>query len=324
MDYLVTGATGFVGNNVVRALLDRGQTVRVLVRKTSDDRPLAGLNVDRVVGDICTQADVENAIDGCRHVIHAAASVAIGWRGIEAARKINVDATEHIAAAAAERDAKMIFVSSVDALAPGRRKDLVNEETPYRPKVPCTYVVTKREAELRVLDYVKEGLHANIVNPGFMLGPFDWKPSSGRMLIDVATKFSPFAPPGGMSICDVRDVVAAILTASQNAPPGRRYILAGHNVKFTKAWRLFSKQGNTTGPLSPFGPAVARVVGAMGDLRTRLTGVEGEINSAMLRMACMNHFYSSDRAIAELDYKVRPMEDSIRDAWHWFRENDYV
>ncbi len=324
MDYLVTGATGFVGNNVVRALLDSGQTVRVLVRKTSDARPLDDIDVERVVGDVCSRDDIENAIAGCRHVIHAAASVAIGWQGMEAARKINVGATEPIAVAAAEHGTKLIFVSSVDALAPGRRGELVNEETPYRSKVPCTYVLTKREAELRVLDYVQEGLHANIVNPGFMLGPFDWKPSSGRMLIDVATKFSPFAPPGGMSICDVRDVAAAILTASQNAPSGRRYILAGHNVKFTKAWRLFSKQGNTSGPLSPFGPVVARIVGGIGDLRTRITGVEGEINSAMLRMACMNHYYSSDRAIEELDYKVRPMEDSIRDAWTWFRQNNYV
>ncbi|MFC1757166.1 NAD-dependent epimerase/dehydratase family protein [Planctomycetota bacterium] len=324
MDYLVTGATGFVGNNLVRTLLDKGQTVRVLVRKSSDSRPLEGLRVEQIVGDICSETDVKQAICGCRHVIHAAASIAIGWQGMEAARKINVEATEHIAAAAADAGAKMVFVSSVDAMAPGSRSQPADEETPYRPKVPCTYVLTKREAELRVLDYVQQGLHANIVNPGFMLGPFDWKPSSGRMLIDVATRFFPFAPPGGMSACDVRDVVAAVVRASEIAPSGRRFVLAGHNVKFKKAWGLFSKQGGTRGPISPFGPMVARAIGAIGDLRTRLTGVEREVNSAMLRMACMNHFYRSDRAIAELDYHIRPLEETVGDAWQWFRENNYV
>ena len=324
MDYLVTGATGFVGNNLVRTLLTNGQTVRVLIRPNSDPRPLDGLNVERFVGNVCEREDVDRALLKCSHVVHAAASVAIGRQGFDAARRINVDATEHVARAAANSGAKMVFVSSVDALAPSIRKQPVDEETPYRSKVECTYVITKREAELRVMQHVEQGLHANIVNPGFMLGPFDWKPSSGRMLIDVGKRFTPFAPPGGMSACDVRNVVDAIFTASQRAPSGRRFILAGQNIKFWQAWRLFSKLGGTRGPISPFGPVIARVVGALGDARTKLVGNETEWNSAMLRMSCMNHYYSSNRAIEELGYRIRPFEETAREAWNWFASNGYV
>ncbi|MCA9211644.1 MAG: NAD-dependent epimerase/dehydratase family protein [Planctomycetales bacterium] len=324
MDYLVTGATGFVGNNMVRCLLNNGHSVRVLIRPGSDPRPLEGLDVDCVVGDVCSKEDANRAITGCSNVIHAAASVKIGWQGFDAARKINVAATEHMARGAAESGAKFLFVSSVDALAPSRKKQPVTEDTPDQCKVDCTYCVTKREAELKVLQFAEEGLHAVIANPGFMLGPNDWKPSSGRMLIDVAKKFSPFAPPGGMSICDVRDVVDAIYVASEFAPSGRRFILAGHNVKFWRAWRAFAKAAGTSGPISPFGPLVARIVGMVGDIRTSITGNESEINSAMLRMACMHHYYSSDRAIAELNYRIRPLEETVRDAWQWFATNGYV
>jgi dihydroflavonol-4-reductase len=324
MDYLVTGATGFVGNNLVRRLLERGQTVRVLVREGSDPRPIEGLTVERIVGDVCVKRDVDRAMVGIRCVIHAAANVNIGWRGLDTARKINVDATRYVATAAADSGAKMLLVSTVDALAAGSRKRWVDEESPYKCKVGCTYVLTKREAELLVLELSQNGLHAVIVNPGFMLGPFDWKPSSGRMLLNVGKRFTPFSPSGGMSGCDVRDVVDAIATASQVAPTGRRFILAGHNMKFWTAWRTFSRVAGTRGPISPFGPLIAKAVGAIGDLKTSLTGNETELNSAMLKMSRLNHYYSSERAKKELNYQIRPFEESVRDAWKWFCDNGYA
>lgn len=324
MDYLVTGATGFVGNNLVRRLLDQGHDVRVLVREGSDPRPIEDLSVERVIGNVCAREDVQNAMAGVNCVIHAAANVNIGWQGIDAAREINVIATGYVADVAAKQGAKMVFVSSVDALAPGSRKGPVDEDTPYRCKVACTYVTTKREAELLVIDRVKTGLNATVVNPGFMLGPYDWKPSSGRMLLDVGKRFTPFSPPGGMSACDVRDVADAIIRASQVSPPGRRYILAGHNIKFWTAWRLFSKVAGTHGPISPFGPLIAKIVGAVGDAKTKVTGIETELNSAMLGMSRLHHYYSSERAKSELGYQIRPFEETVRDAWKWFCDNGYV
>src|SRR5690606_37215061 len=128
-------------------------------------------------------------------IVHAAASVHIGWTGIKEARAINVEGTRNVASAALAAGAKMVHVSSIDALGawkPGAPP--IDEETPAVGGVLCPYVITKREAEQVVFDLVRKGLHASIVNPGFMIGPYDWKPSSGKLLLSVARGWGLFVP----------------------------------------------------------------------------------------------------------------------------------
>ena len=192
---LVTGATGLVGDNVVRLLLDRGQQVRVLSRQTADSLPLAGLDVEICRGDICDSAAVRRAVEGASRVVHSAAMVHIGWTGLERQRTVNVEGTRHVAAAARELGARLIHVSTVDTLGRGSRAAPADEETPLGKCVACPYVITKREAERVVLEEVGRGLDAVIVNPAFMLGPWDWKPSSGRMLLAIGRGRGYVAPP---------------------------------------------------------------------------------------------------------------------------------
>ncbi len=194
---LVTGATGLLGNNVVRSLLDRGMPVRVLARENSDARPFAGLQVEMARGDMRDRDAVGRAVEGVSCVIHAAGYVHIGWRGLEQARSINVEGTRHLAEAARAANAKFVHVSSLDALGTCQRGRANDEETPLVGGVPCPYVLTKREGEQVILDLVAGGLDARIVNPGYMIGPYDWKPSSGRMLLQVARGWGLFAPLGG-------------------------------------------------------------------------------------------------------------------------------
>ena len=232
---LVTGATGLVGNNVVRRLLEQGVAVRVLARENIDPRPLAGLDVEIARGDVRDAAAVGQAVRGADCVIHAAGHVHIGWKGMDTARAINVEGTRNIAQAARSEDARLVHVSSIDALGISTAKRTVDEETPPTGGVLCPYVVTKREAEQVVLHEVAQGLRASIVNPGFMIGPNDWKPSSGRMLLQVARGWGLFAPLGSNSYCDVRDVVAGILAAANQGKSGRRYILAGETLTYFQA-----------------------------------------------------------------------------------------
>ena len=168
---LVTGATGLVGNNVVRQLLAAGQPVRVLRRATSDQRPLAGLDIEILTGDVGDVMAVERAVQGADRVIHAAAEVRIGWQGLESARAINVAGTRNVAIAALRAGARLVHVSSVDALGL-RRGAEADEDTAPSGGVLCPYVITKREAEQAILDSVQMGLEAVIVNPAFMLGPW--------------------------------------------------------------------------------------------------------------------------------------------------------
>lgn len=324
MTTLVTGATGLVGNNVVRLLLERGERVRVLVRAASAARPLEDLAVELAQGDVRDERAVRAAVEGVSRVVHSAAQVQIGWTGLASQREINVEGTRHVAAATRDVGAKLVHVSSVDALGIGAEDKPADEETPAVGKVPCSYVISKKEAETAVMEHVARGLHATIVNPGFMLGPWDWKPSSGRMLLEVAKRFTPIAPRGGCSVCDVRDVAGGILAALDQGLPGRRYILAGHNIRYLELWKLFARVTGSRPPFGRGGPLLLLAAGACGDLTTKLTSREPDINSAAVRMGNQFHYYSSVRAEQELGYRNRPLEATVSDAWQWFQTHGYT
>jgi dihydroflavonol-4-reductase len=320
---LVTGATGLLGNNLVRQLLHQGRSVRVLVRNGRDPRPLDGLPVEVFEGDVRDADAVGRAMRDVTDVIHAAALVHMGWTRMEESRAINVGGTRNVAQAALAAGARMVHVSSVDALAPGAADRLADEETEGQ-KVPCPYVVTKRAGEAEIRSLVQQGLKAVIVNPGLMLGPWDWKPSSGRMLLEIAQHPAPFTPRGGISLCDVRDVAAGTLMALEKGRVGQRYILTGHNMTYLEAWRMFAAQGGRSGPICRAGPLMLMIAGAAGDAWTRLTGRETDVNSAGVKLSNVFHYYSTARAQDELGYQNRPVEESIADAWNWFVQWGYV
>jgi dihydroflavonol-4-reductase len=323
-EYLVTGATGLLGNNVVRQLVQQGHHVRVLVRASPPIASLAGLDVELVAGDVTDCEAVQRAVQGTRYVIHAAGDLHIGRLHLERQRRVNVQGTAHVAQSARSAGARLVHVSTVDVLPASRDGAPVNEQTTGDPKDDNTYIRTKREAEQVVDDQQRRGLDAVIVHPGFMLGPWDWKPSSGRMLLSVARHWKPAAPTGGMSGCDVREVARATLTAAKTAPAGRHYILAGENLSYLAAWKLFARVAGRPGPLIPAGPLVRVVAGRAGDFWGRISGNEPDVNSAMIRMSRLRHYYDSQRAIDELGYRTPPFEGAVRAAWSWFREHGYA
>jgi dihydroflavonol-4-reductase len=218
----------------------------------------------------------------------------------------------------------MIHVSSVDALGVRSVQEPADEETPPTHRAVCNYVLTKREAEQVVREEVGQGLDAVIVNPGFMLGPWDWKPSSGRMLLQVARGWAVLAPRGWFSTCDVRDVAAATIEAIHRGQTGRRYVLAGENMSYLEAWRLFAEVSGARRPWARAGPLMLWIAGCAGDLRARLTGREPDVNSGAIALARLPKCYSSRRAEKELSYHIRPFRETVQDAWEWFRQNGFA
>jgi dihydroflavonol-4-reductase len=323
MKYLVTGVTGLLGNNIVRALLAAGEEVRVLARGTSDPRPLEGLVVERASGDVRDGAAVTAACAGVEVVIHSAGHVHIGWTQLREHMDINVEGTRAIAQAARANGAKLVHVSSVNALGLGSLAQPADEGSALPGIVECPYVVTKREAERVVLDEVSGGLVATIVNPGFMLGPWDWKPSSGKMLLQV-TKFAPLAPLGAASFCDARDVAAGTIAAATRGKTGERYILAGHNLSYWAAWKQMAALVGKRGPMLPMGPLFRAATLPVFDIHRRLTRREGDANAATLMMGRQEHCFSSRRAEAELGFRARPFRETLADTLAWFRQWGYV
>lgn len=324
MRVLVTGITGMLGNNVARLLLEEGATVRALVRANSDARPLAGLEVETVQGDVRDAACLRSASQDVQWVIHCAGRVHIGWSGLDESQQVNVEGTRNVAQAAMAVGARMVHVSTMSTLAIGQEHAPADEDAPRVGQVPCPYVVTKRAAEELVLEQVECGLDAVIVNPGLILGPWDWKPSSGRMMLQIARRFIPLAPAGGVSVCDARDVAAGMLAAARSGRAGRCYLLTGHNVRYFDLWH---KMAQITGGGAPWWPMrlPARVIaGFAGDLLFRVTGREPDVNSASIRVSRQFHYYCCARAEQELGYRCRPLQETLEDAWEWFQQHSYA
>lgn len=324
MTYLVTGATGLLGNNIVRELLAAGEQVRVMARATGTIRALEGLDVEIVPGDVRDATAVARAVQGAKIVIHSAGHVHIGWGQADVHTAINVEGTRNVATAALQHGARMVYVSSVNALGLGAKDFEADEDTARPGIVACPYVTTKAAAEKLVLEQVPHGLDAVVVHPGFMLGPWDWRPSSGRMLLEVAQRFTPLAPVGSCNAGDARDVSAGTIAAARLGARGRKYILGGHNVSYFELWKEMANVAGKRGPLFPAGP-LQRMIGAWwGDAVHRVSGKEPDLNSAGVGMSSQHHRFKSDRAIAELGYTIRPLEVAIQDAWEWFVKYGYV
>ena len=321
---LVTGATGLVGNNMVRLLLERGQAVRVLVRAGCDRRPLDGLDVETIEGDVRDADAVRRAARGAGWVVHSAGIVQLGRTGLDLQRAVNVEGTRHVAQSARAEGARMVHVSSCDTVKVDSHDKPADEQAPFSAGIAVPYVITKCEAERFIGQQAAQGLDAVIVNPSLMLGPWDWKPSSGRMLLEVACNRGLLAPRGTCSLCDVRDVAGGILAAIERGVAGERYLLAGVTFTYLEAWRLFAEVCGARRPLGRAGPLMLKTAGLTGDLWARLTGHEPVVNSGAIALAALPKSYTSARAEKELGYTIRPIKETIGDAWEWLKEHGYA
>jgi dihydroflavonol-4-reductase len=325
----VTGGTGFVGVNLVRALISRGCSVRVLVRPES---PRAGLDLDGITfveGDVTDIDSLRNAMGGCGSVFHVAGWVNITPWGAETARRVNVVGTENICRVCNEVGVeRLIHTSSVAAVAHAPLNRLANEESSWNLDVVKTpYYSTKYEAEQVVHRYVREAdLDAVIVNPGYVVGPFDIKPTGGRLILRIALgKVPGFPSHGGIGFVDVREVVQGMLLAHEKGRRGQRYILVGDNLSYGDYARLVAdvagvKPPSFAAPYWMLFPA-AVVTTAVGWLRN---GVFDDFNLAVVRTGFCEHYLSSQKARDELGVVHHPIRTAIEDALDWFVSNGYI
>jgi dihydroflavonol-4-reductase len=320
---IVTGATGLLGNTVLRQALAQGVEAAALVRPTSPHLPLNGLESRRIEADLA-ETSLNPLLQGASVVVHCAARVGIGRTGMAAFRRDNALATARLAAACRAVGARLVHVSTVDTLVWGTR-EAPGEGEPAPPHALDTaYAASKREAEETVRAEIDRGLDAVIVHPGFLLGPWDWKPSSGRLMLAACRGPMSAAPPGGNDFCHAGDVAAAMLTAARIAPTGSRYVLSGEALTYSQAFRQMRQVANRSGPVLTAPAALVMAAGHAGDLLGRLTGREPALNSAAAAASCSPHHFSSAKAMRDLGYSPRPAAEAFRDAWTWFRERGYA
>lgn len=329
MKTFVTGATGLVGGNLVRALVTRGESVRALVREKSNAIALNGLEVEMVPGDIRDRDSLTRALKGCDRVYHCAASVS-QWRGnLPISKDININGTvnvlEESLRAGVER---VVYVSTVDTLGLSRRESPADETSSHESmaKFRNPYVDTKYEAERRAREFVKKGLNLVVVNPTYMFGPWDVKPSSGLMILEVARGKALGYPGGGNNFVDVEDVVQGIILAMEKGRSGEKYILANQegNLTYQEIFTLIARIVGVKPPRFRIPYAVALIGGYLSDIYGKLTGAEPQINSVTVRLGYAPHYFSPAKAIKELGIPQSPVEGAVRRAYEWFKKYGYL
>ena len=324
MKILVTGATGFLGNNLARKMLEQGHEIVTTVRPTSDLRPLDGLGVEVVHANLTDAKAMAPVVEDVDLVVHSAAMIQIGHSKRESSIAFNVGSTQVLAEAARRRGIRMINVSTVDTFPASKDGTPVSEDAHGEPKHDCSYVVSKRAASDAFMNEVEKGLDGITVCPGFMIGPNDWKPSSGEMLLLVAKTPLFFVAAGGCSVVDVRDVADGIIRAVEKGRAGEKYIFGGENISYKELWTRMAKAVGCSPPRKKIGNLLASVVGKSGDFISMFRKEELPVNSAALAMGQMLHWYSSEKAINELGYSIGDIDIAIEDSWKWFQLHEYA
>lgn len=313
-----------LGNNLAQAAISRGHEVVSLSRSGPSHPSLRDLNCQHISADI-TSNDLCPRLEHLRvdAVIHSAALIHIGWKRREEAIFVNRSGTENLLRWAEAQRVRFIHVSTVNVLPIGTKDSPSDETSQGDGQVPCTYVVSKRAAQQAFTESVSRGLDGYSIYPGFMLGPNDWQLSSGRM-IRALKSFQPWAPSGGCSVCDPRDVSRGILELAQHGGKHRHYILAGHNTTYFDLWTAIAQKLGVRPPLVEMRKP-ARVIGnLLANGVNLLRREESDFNSAAIEMAQQFHYYSSRRAEEELGYHPRPIHESIDDAIQWLRSHNYL
>ncbi len=324
MHIILTGATGFLGNNVLRLLLQGGHRVTCLVRQTQLPESLAGMSLQLLPCDLAAPQLQELFPTDFDLLIHCAAQIQIGRTKLAESRVSNVLSTANLASICRARSRRMVYVSTVDTLGYSIDGSPRVEHDCEPPKPPATYVVTKKEGEKAFASEMARGLDGTVVHPGFMLGRFDWKPSSAEMMISVAKIKPPFAPAGGASVADVRDVAQGIVSAMTRARSGEYYILGGHNVSYLELWQKMAKRIGCRAPRFRLPNWVARAGGLAGDLKAIVLRNETNLNSQAAAMGQLKHYYSSAKAMDELGYSLRPLDEAIEECWEWIKERKWA
>ena len=324
---LVTGATGFVGAAVARALLKAGHRVRVLARPQSDRRNLAGMAVEVFEGSLEDAPSLAAAVAGCRHLFHVAADYRLWVPDPAAMFRVNVEGTRQLMLAArAAGVERVVSTSSVATLGivPG---GVADEETPSRAEdMIGPYKRSKFEAEAEVQRLIEEhGLPAVIVNPSTPIGPGDVKPTpTGRLIVEAARGRMPGYVDTGLNVVHVDDVALGHLLAAQHGEIGRRYILGGENMSLAEILAEVARVSGRRAPTLKIPYGVVLPIAAGAEALGRLTGREPFATVDGVRMSQKKMFFSSDRAIRELGYAPRPARQAIADAVAWFRANGYL
>ena len=324
----VTGATGFVGSHVARALAAQGADLRLLVRSGSDLRNIQELQAERVMGDLRDAVSLKKAVAGCDVVFHVAADYRLWVRDPDEMYRSNVEGTKAILEAARESKVRrVVYTSSVATMGFQSNGHLANEESPVSlANMIGPYKRSKYMAEELAIRAGKSGMDVVVVNPTTPVGERDIKPTpTGRIVVDFLKKKFPAYVDTGLNLVDVAECAQGHIAALEKGRSGERYILGGENLTLKQ---ILDRLADITGLPSPKIKVPYVVALATGVVDQVVTGYirnrEPRATIDAVRMGQKKMFVSSGKAEHDLGWKTVPVDAALRRAVEWFRANGYA
>lgn len=321
MKVLVTGANGLLATNTIIELLEQGYKVKGLVRNKSKFVYHQHPNLELFVGDITNLSDTELASKDCNYVIHAAANTNQNLLKLSDYLKVNVIGTENILKGCIKNNVKkLIFISTANTFGYGSKNDPGNESKKIKlPFSNAFYAISKLEAQNSIWK-ATDKLEIVTIHPTFMIGAYDSKPSSGRIILMGLKKYLLFYPPGGKNFVPVKDTVKGVIKAIEKGRNGESYLLAGENLSYKEFFKKVNLRSKDKPLLIKIPKFVLLFIGLIGD-QFRKFGIRTNLSSTNMQILCIENFYSNKKAIDELQMSFSPIEDAIEDAISWFKKN---
>jgi dihydroflavonol-4-reductase len=328
----VTGATGFLGSHVARALLAEGAELRVLVRPTSELRNIADLKAERVTGDLRDPGSIEKALSGCEVVFHVAADYRLWVRDPAEMYRSNVEGTRTLLEAARKQGARrVVYTSSVATMGFGSNRHaagyLTSEDSPVSlDEMIGHYKRSKFMAERVAFEAAKSGMDVVIVNPTTPIGERDVKPTpTGRIVLDFLKRKFPAYVETGLNLVDATECARGHIQALEKGKAGERYILGGENLTLKQILDRLAAITGLKSPTVKLPYVFAFATGVVDEMVTgRLMGREPRATIDAVRMGRKMMFVSSAKAERELGWRMVPVDGALRRSVEWFRANGYV
>jgi dihydroflavonol-4-reductase len=323
MKVFVTGANGLLGCNVVRQLLKEGHEVRIFIRPDANTLGLQGVDCEIIHGDLLDEQVVMRTTAGCDAIIHAAANTSQWPTGYNFYEAINVKGTGYVLNAARKNSVrKLIHVSTSNTFGYGTRTNPGTEQTAYAfHHLKSGYITSKYQAQQLALDeYKNHDIPVVVVNPTFMIGPYDAKPSSGKIIRMGLNKKVQVFPAGGKNFIHVRDAAVAICNALTLGIAGECYLLANENLTYREFFSSLNRITNQHPLMVQLPEVVIRSAGLIGSMVEKISHIPVSLAAVNARLVVIEHFYSGRKAVDQLKMPQTPIENAIREAIEWWDE----
>ncbi|MEW6245513.1 MAG: hopanoid-associated sugar epimerase [Nitrospirota bacterium] len=327
MKVLVTGATGFVGAAVVRALLAAGVEVRVLARRGSDFTNLSRFKLEHAYGDLRDRESLRRALSGCQRLYHVAAHYALWAKDPSIFYEVNVAGTRNLLEAAREVGTeRIVYTSTIGAIGLPRGGGMGTEDTPVSlDQMAGHYKRSKYLAEQEALTFARQGLPVVIVNPSAPVGEGDVKPTpTGQVIVDFMKGRMWAYIETGMNLIDVDDVAAGHLLAMERGRAGERYILGNRNLTLREVFEMLAKITGVRAPSVKLPRGVVLPLAYLNLGFSYASGIPPRIPLEGVKMAKYKMHYDCSKAIRELGLPQTPVEVALEKAVRWFRDHGYT